>query len=458
MLQESYFHLTSDNHRKKFSQFFTPDLIADLMAEWVLRKEPASVLDPAFGLGAFHQAIRRKKSQSKIFAYEIDPHILSFLPSSLSNDCLTTIKCLDFLESPCQKFSAIICNPPYSRFQNLKNRLKILLRLRMLTGEKFSSHTNLASLFLLKSLKQLKKNGRLAFIMPYEFINTGYGKKVKQNLISKRILKKILILENEKEIFWDALTTVCVLLCENSGFPEDLHFYRLKSSGILKAVNSFDDLDWEKIDYRKLDPAKKWSPILSGFAESFPVPEGFEPISIYGAFKRGIATGANSYFTFSLKKIKEWRIPESSLKPCITRSSQIKRPIFDYQELQTLIEKNASIFCLDAKFKQDAATMDYILHGEKIGINRKYLTRTRTPWFKTEARNPAPILFGVFCRSHFKVIRNYTECLNLTCYHSFYPNETGDRYIDHLFLFLLSDLGNNVLKRNQRIYGAGLIK
>jgi adenine-specific DNA-methyltransferase len=67
-------------------------------------------------------------------------------------------------------------------------------------------------------------------------------------------------------------------------------------------------------------------------------------------------------------------------------------------------------------------------------------------------------LVGVFNRGKIKIIRNYTNAINFTCYHSFYPNIFGLNYIDKLFLYLLSDTGQNIIKLNKRSYGNNLDK
>ena len=50
---------------------------------------------------------------------------------------------------------------------------------------KLNGFTNLYTLFLLKSIHQLRKNGRCAYIIPSEFLNSDYGKLVKTYLIKK---------------------------------------------------------------------------------------------------------------------------------------------------------------------------------------------------------------------------------------------------------------------------------
>ena len=54
---------------------------------------------------------------------------------------------------------------------------------------KLSGFTNIYTLFILKSIWQLRKGGRTAYIVPSEFLNSDYGKDV------KKYIKKVVLLD-----------------------------------------------------------------------------------------------------------------------------------------------------------------------------------------------------------------------------------------------------------------------
>ena len=68
----------SDNvplsHRKKYAQFFTPPIIADIMVSWLLGNDKLHlVLEPAFGLGIFSRTLLSKSnSDLTIKGFDID--------------------------------------------------------------------------------------------------------------------------------------------------------------------------------------------------------------------------------------------------------------------------------------------------------------------------------------------------------------------------------------------------
>ncbi|HPT98949.1 MAG TPA: SAM-dependent methyltransferase, partial [Armatimonadota bacterium] len=116
------------------------------------------------------------------------------------------------------------------------------------------------------------------------------------------------------------------------------------------------------------------------------------------------------------------------------------------------------VYLLRAGDPPSAAAACYIRRGEAEGYHRRYLTRFRDPWYRLERRRPAPILFGAFSRDGYKVIRNHSQALNLTCYHGFQPAGQGARYVERLFLYLLSRVGRETVALNVRQYGAALGK
>lgn len=457
MNEKTYIKEVALDYRKRHGQFFTPNPVAKLMVEWILKSKPERVLDPAFGLGVFYDELKKLEHSRRInfVGYEIDSHILSYFKGDTNGDL--EIICNDYLEANVGLFGAIICNPPYMRFQNFLNRHSVLPKVEEIVGGKLMGYSNIASVFLIKSLYELQEDARLAYIMPFEFFNTGYGEAIKKTLIDKKLLKHIIIFENEKDIFPEATTTVCILLCHNNGAGDALNVSIINNQQNVNDL-TLNSLNSITVGYVDMPANKKWSPIIRSFFMAEKIPANFTTVSNYGKFKRGIATGANNYFSFNKLKIDELSLPNTNLKKCITKSALVKSMIFTEDDFARLAKNNKNIYCLDVKSKEDVATVSYLKLGEGLGIHKKYLTSKRNPWFKLEERDPSPILFGVFNRGRLKVIRNYTDAVNFTCFHSFYPNRLGEKYVDRLFVYLISDIGQAILKMNKRSYGRNLDK
>ncbi|MHC4662870.1 MAG: N-6 DNA methylase [Planctomycetota bacterium] len=454
-ITENYLSAIGLEHRKKLGQFFTPAAVAKFMCAWALGGNRREIFDPAFGLGAFHFAATELDPEVHFSGSEIDSGILEYLNRNSPGRKNLSVVHEDYLSSWGRTHGSIVCNPPYMRFQHFTNRKKVFSDFRKVLNLKLSGYTNTASAFLLKSLSELPDGGRLAYIMPFEFLNTGYGEIVKRELLKSRALKTLIRLECEKEAFPDAITSLGIMLAENNGAPDPVKFHSIQRIGDLEQLSEIEPN--ATIPPDELNPADKWLPYFDKRRETFQS-EDLVTISYYGAFSRGIATGANKFFSLNPSKVSELGLPGSALVYCITKSSQIKKAVFEKRDLTALEKKDEHVFLLNANGSLPDPVARYIRYGEENGYHERYLTKKRTPWYKLEKRTPAPILFGVFSRKRFKAIRNYSPALNLTCYHGFHPNLIGSKFLDRLFLYLQSAAARRILKTSMRIYGDGLEK
>ena len=460
MSEVEYVRSTSVAHRKNHGQFFTPFPVARLMIRWVLADGPATILDPAFGLGVFYDAAEQSGNfhdGQQFVGYEIDDCILSHFARFASPKNLE-IRHQDYLGARVGTFEGIVCNPPYMRFQKFLNRFEVLPRIEEQIGGKLLGYANVASVFLVKSLHELSEHGRLAFIMPFEFFNAGYGREIKRQLMQGHLLKQIVVFSNEKEIFPDAITTVCVLLCHNNRQAEAIKITRIASLAELNQVGDIGECYQRRIEAGRLPFDQKWTPILRSLFAERERPDGFVKLSCYGTFKRGLATGANAFFGLAKTTADQWRLDPRDLRKCITKSRQIRKPVFSEDDFRQLYEMNQPVHCLAVTRHDDQRSREYIAEGERQGYHRRYLTRVRNVWYELEHRTPAPILFGVFSRGRLKVVRNFTDAVSFACFHAFYPNVFGAQLVDKLFVYLLSDQGQEILKTNKRSYGDDLDK
>lgn len=129
----------------------------------------------------------------------------------------------------------------------------------------------------------------------------------------------------------------------------------------------------------------------------------------YGRFTRGIATGANKFFVLRSSAVKAAQLEYSECLPCLTRSAQVKRAVFSSDDYECLLRDDAPVLLFSAGANHSPASERYIRLGEADGYHKRFLTKSRTPWYKTEIRSPAPILVGVFSRGGYKVIRNRND-------------------------------------------------
>ena len=440
-------------HRKHFGQFFTHPSVASFMVQWVLGSGGTSLYDPAFGLGAFLQPVVGD-SRVNFEASEIDPAVLRFWADATGCDT-SFIANEDYMLSWGRQHENIVCNPPYMRFQKFLNRDAVFnafsqnLRLNLL------GYTNTASAFLLKSLSELDSTGRMAYIMPLEFLNTGYGKLVKSKLIEGGHLVTIISLDCEKDIVPDAITSVGIILYDASKNYSTVDFHTVATIDALDNILASSPAT--RIALSDLAPNDKWLSYFMPTDYSINTND-MVTLDYYGHFSRGIATGANEFFTLRPSEARRRGISESEYLPCITRSSQVRRAVFSPADYDRLVRDDAPVLLLSVAGTHSPEAEQYIRFGEAKGYHKRFITRNRRPWYKTEIRTPAPLLIGVFSRGGYKIIRNQSSTVSLSCFHGFRPNLCGQQYIDHLFLYLASQPGREIVSRSMRKYGNSLGK
>jgi adenine-specific DNA-methyltransferase len=358
------------------------------------------------------------------------------------------------------KYDGIICNPPYFKFHDYDNK-DILKELESKIFYKFNGFTNLYALFLIKSIFQLKENGRAAYIIPSEFLNSDYGKQVKSYLIKNRTLRYIIIINFEESVFDDALTTASILLFANDRNSEGVQIIHVNNLNDLDKIEqqivAYPNKNEEKaISFSKLNPDIKWRAYYQ--IQNSINYKNLVPFSFYGKVVRGIATGSNEYFCFNLSKIKAYNIDQKYLLPCLCRAADIKGVFFTKNDFETLKNNNKNVFLLNAIHPLDDSVKRYIQKGVNERINEKYLTSSRNPWYSLENRTPPPIWVSVFNRNGLRFIRNEAQVRNLTTFHCIYLNLYGMSKIDLLFAYLLTDLAKEIFDDNRREYGNGLKK
>lgn len=359
------------------------------------------------------------------------------------------------------KYDGIICNPPYFKFHDYDNKSVIAEMERRLSC-KLNGFTNLYTLFLLKSIHQLKPNGRCAYIVPSEFMNSDYGKLVKLHLIKTKTLRHIIVFGFEENVFDDAMTTSCIVLCAKDGNSDTVRFTNITSIEDLQQglIDDCPQTSLRSREYRleELDPEIKWKNYYQ--EQSGKKFKHLVPFSKYAKVVRGIATGANEFFAFSKSKARENGIEERYLLPCVCRCADVPVPVFTNKDFDTLRDNDKRVFLLNALQDQNPAVVRYLRKGELEGIDKKYLTASRNPWYALEKRPPAPIWVSVFNRNGLRFVRNYANVSNLTTFHCVYPQNDlfSDVPVDLLFDYLLTDTARKIFEDNAREYGNGLQK
>ncbi|TGL61430.1 HsdM family class I SAM-dependent methyltransferase [Leptospira sarikeiensis] len=477
---------------KALGQFFTPSGLVGPMLEWVSETSRAAedqvlkILDPGTGEGIFFKEYNRRFSDlnTEFHGWEIDPDLHTKCIQNLEKEGISNkrfhLTLGDFLESKQEeKYDIILCNPPYLRLSHSKLGKKMLRAFEDEIGEEIPGTANLYVFFLLRILKLLKPGGRASILVPYEFLNAGYGVPIKKAIIQSGYLRRILILDSSWSLFAGAVTSSCILFLENSETDKE-GFLWARTSSFTKG----DSIQLSEMTWRNVHPDAevKWTRLLSDDSE--PVQNiknddknspnnnyvtmsednrhGWVPIKEFGSFRRGIATGDNGYFLLSEKDASNLSIPRNYLRSSIPKAQYALSPFFTGDDWNTLKSQGAKVWLLDAKEvpkdQEEEGINKYLEEGIKRGVPKRFLPSKRKPWHSQENRGPCKILATSFHREEVRFVYNQSPAVHLTCFHGFSSKPEYAHFEEFLFAYLITPHVRKELETRTREYAQGLRK
>ena len=220
-------------------EFYTPRAVTDFMAKMIKPRLGEKIADFACGTGGFlTSALKELDKQNDSIndknllsnsVYGIEkkalPHLLCITNLLLHDIDNPNVHHDNSLEKPVKdytesdKFDVILMNPPYggSEIEQIKTNFPSALR---------SSET--ADLFMSVIMYRLKKNGRVAIVLPDGFLfGTDNAKMaIKQKLMSEMNLHTVIRLPHSVFAPYTSITTN-ILFFDNTEPTKETWFYRL---------------------------------------------------------------------------------------------------------------------------------------------------------------------------------------------------------------------------------------
>ncbi|MGJ4744863.1 HsdM family class I SAM-dependent methyltransferase [Leptospira sp. SA-E8] len=477
---------------KALGQFFTPSALVGPMLEWVSETKAAlegkklKILDPGTGEGIFFQEFQDRfpELDSEFHGWEIDPILHEKCIQNLESAGISKnrfhLVLGDFLQNEKKEnYDIILCNPPYLRLSHSKHGKKLIRQFAEDINEEIPGTANLYVFFLLRILRLLGPGGRASILVPYEFLNAGYGVPIKKAIIQSGYLRRILILDSSWSLFTGAVTSSCILFLENSRTNEEGFLWSRTSSFIKGESIELSEMVWRKI---RPDAEAKWTRLLSEDSEpiqniknddknspnnnyvtmSEDIRQGWVPIKEFGSFRRGIATGDNGYFLLSEKDASNLSIPKNYLRSSIPKAQYALSPFFTGDDWNTLKSQGAKVWLLDAKevpkTNEQEGINKYLEEGIKRGVPKRFLPSKRKPWHSQENRGPCRILATSFHREEVRFVFNQSPAVHLTCFHGFSAKPEYAHFEEYLFAYLITPHVRKELESRTREYAQGLRK
>lgn len=463
---QQYAAIAPSAHRRQWGQYFTPPRIAAWMAGWAIQPQTRSVFDPAVGMGALLDAVLahpRLHPDLRLTGIDADPAILQICAANVQQAAARIdLYDSDFLtESNATTYDAILCNPPYIRHRHLQNRRALYAAFGARYDLTLSAFSNSYVLFILKIASLLSAHGRAAILAPCDYLNANFGAPIRAFLLRENVLDGVLLFDAKTLIFDDANVAATILLLRADRAPSDpINFVHVTDETDLAPLHELPPHAIRYYQPAQLRPDAKWLPLLARTA-TIPVllpRRRTIPLGELADVKRGIATGANEFFTLSESERTAQMIPATDLRPCTTKAPHAPGLRFTADDWAALREAGAKIYVLNPQTQLNAATQRYLDHGLKLGIHRRYLPASRNPWYSAEPRPIAPLWVTTFSRRGFRFVLNDAGVAHLTAFHGIYPYDSARDDLVVLAAFLNSAVATPLIMQHARFYGSGLAK
>ncbi len=409
--------MTQPTYQKLRGGYYTPEPIANFLANWAIRSPADEVLEPSCGDGNILVAAARRllalgaaseTLNQQLQGVELDPQEaakaaqrlqLLGLPLTANN----TIHVGDFF-AHCQRnlfgenvltlvlkerqhFDAVVGNPPFIRYQHFpEDHRQIAFGLMEQAGLHPNRLTNAWLPFLVVGSLLLKEDGRLAMVIPAELFQVNYAAEVRQFLSD--YFSRVTLVTFQKLVFEDIQQEVVLLLAERDHAP----------NGGIRAVelNDIKDLDTlttarlNAVELKPMDHStEKWTQYFLDSDEIHLLREmrehpGITPANRVLDVDVGIVTGRNAFFVLTQNQVKIYDL-EPYLERIVSRSAHLTGTIFGATDWQSNVEGQLPAFLFtptDVPIEDLTEPVQrYIALGEAQNYHKGYKCRIRQHWY-----------------------------------------------------------------------------
>ncbi|MFF7472452.1 hypothetical protein [Streptomyces sp. NPDC008092] len=183
------------------------------------------------------------------------------------------------------------------------------------------------------------------------------------------------------------------------------------------------------------------------------------PLAQLVHIRRGVATGANSFFLRTVEEKNQ--LPNGTCVRAVSRIRDLPGDVLSFTEHEKLGEDGLRCWLLklDSSAAQIPEVKKLLDQGESEGIHERHLCRVRSPWYALERITVPDLLIGPMGKSRFRIVVNDVGAIPTnTLYGLRLRNPSSPGAVNHLAQWLSSEEGQAALRIVARQHGDGLLK
>jgi hypothetical protein len=453
-LGEAFCRLRSPERRRPDGATYTPAPIVDSMVEWAADEDgaPGRVVDPGSGSGRFAVAAGRRFPRAQLLAVELDPLAAALCRAHLAAAGLADrarVVVADYRSADLGAGGSptlFVGNPPYVRHHQIPAGWKEWLTLTARAhGMEASQLAGLHVHFFLATATRAQAGDRGAFITSSEWLDTNYGRLVRELLLGSLGGEAIHVIEPTAMPFEDAAVTGAITCFRAGRQGGPVRMRRVSDVRQLGALGG-----GRPVSAERLREARRWSPLTRAARA---VPEGHIELGEVCRVHRGAVTGRNSTWVV---RPGDTDLPEAVLFPSVTRAREIFEAgtaLSTTGHLRLVVDLPADLGAFEGA--ELRAIEAFLQRARRNGAHEGYIARARRAWWSVGLRAPAPILATYMARRPPAFTRNLAGARHINIAHGLYPRlHLPEDAVERL----LAALRRSVTVHDGRTYAGGLTK
>lgn len=379
------------NEFKLRGGYYTPEAIAQWVANWAIARPGARVLEPSAGDGAFVVAAnRRLRSRGRIDAVELFTEEAEKIEALRLSRASVHAGDVFTWYGPERDggYDAVVGNPPFIRYQTFPEAHRAAgFALMHEEGLRPNRLTNAWVPFVVLATRALKPGGRLGLVLPAELLQVTYAGELREYLASKYsdltvvTFRRLLFSGIQQE-------TVLLLGVRSDDATARMSFVELDAMADLPG---FDVEDVERVPVDLDHGREKWvqyylSSKELGLIRSLEASEKLTTLGDLADVDVGVVTGRNEFFVLTPGQAESLGLRSECL-PLVGRSAQVPGLVLRSDEWQALADADGRCLLLQlGNVDRDdlrPEALSYVEHGESVGHHLGYKCRIRMPrWWQ----------------------------------------------------------------------------
>lgn len=382
-------------NKKELGQVFTSFKVARLMVD-ILCSElnyQGKILDPCIGKNVFFNELANKNSNMKLTGLEIDSSLIAKKEKYFYKHKNRQLFIKNFFDySVNEKFDGIIMNPPYVRQEDLKgiiNSKEKIYEIIEQLGLKVSKKSNLYVYFILKSLRHLKKNGKLVAVTYDSWLYSDFGKDFRKIINTIGTIESVIHFKEHAFEKVNIGATILVISLNKSknnfkyisfNSPNDI-----PDKNSLKFIKSYRNNQFTNISIKPHEYIKLSSNLFTEL----------QNISAYN-ISRGISALINKFFLFEKKEFNHLVEIIKDIK--MIKNMSVKN------EVKYLFNSNEELTAEEEKYLNNIKNI--IIQYPELYRSTNRLLREGKKWYQPRLVQPGNMIFNYYFRDNTDFLLN----------------------------------------------------